>query len=48
MYTGTITFMPADENWIYYPLRNPHHNCPVHHQFEIHLVSWRLAISEIN
>ena len=39
--------MPADKNWIYDPLRNPHHNCPSHHQFEVNLVSWRLAISEI-
>ena len=39
--------MPADKNWIYDPLRNPHHNCPAHHQFEVNLVSWRLAISEI-
>ena len=47
MYTGTFTYMPADKNWIYDPLRNPHHNCPAHHQFEVNLVSWRLAISEI-
>ena len=39
--------MPADENWIYDPLHNPHYNCLVHHQFEVSLVSWRLAISEI-
>ena len=39
--------MPADKNWIYDPLRNPHHNCPAHHQFEVNLVSWRLAIYEI-
>ena len=39
--------MPADTNWIYDPLRNPHHNCPTHHQFEVNLVSWRFAISEI-
>ena len=47
MYTGTFTYMPADKTWIYDPLRNPHHNCPAHHQFEVNLVSWRLAISEI-
>ena len=47
MYTGTFTYMPADKTWIYDPLRNPHHNCPAHHQFEINLVSWRPAISEI-
>ena len=47
MYTGTFTYMPADKNWIYYPLRNPYHNCPAHHQFEVNLVSWRLLISEI-
>ena len=23
MYTGTFTFMPADKNWIYDPLKNP-------------------------
>ena len=39
--------MPADKSWIYDPLRNPHHNCPAHHQFEVNLVSFRLAISEI-
>ena len=47
MYTGTFTYMPADKTWIYDPLRNPYHNCPAHHQFEVNLVSWRLAISEI-
>ena len=47
MYTGTFTYMPANKTWIYDPLRNPHHNCPAHHQFEVNLVSWRLAISEI-
>ena len=47
MYTGTFTYMPADKNWINDPLRNPYHNCPAHHQFEVNLVSWRLAISEI-
>ena len=47
MYTGTFTYMPADKTWIYDPLRNPYHNCPAHNQFEVNLVSWRLAISEI-
>ena len=47
MYTGTFTYMPADKTWIYDPLRNPYYNCPAHHQFEVNLVSWRLAISEI-
>ena len=47
MHTGTFTFMPADINWIYDPTRNPYHNCPSHHQFEVNLVSWRLEISEI-
>ena len=47
MYTGTFIYVPADKTWIYDPLRNPHHNCPAHHQFEVNLVSWRLAISEI-
>ena len=46
MYTGTFTFMPTDKNWIYDPTRNPYHNCPAHHQFEVNLVSWRLKISE--
>ena len=39
--------MPADKNWIFDPNKNPYHNCPAHHQFEINLVSWRLEISEI-
>ena len=47
MYTGTFTFMPADKNWIYDTTRNPYHNCPAHHQFEVNLVSWRLKISEV-
>ena len=47
MYTGMFTFMPADKTWIYDPLRNPYQNCPAHHQFEVNLVKWRLAISEI-
>ena len=47
MYTGTFTFMPADKNWIYDPTKNPYHNCPAHHQFEVNLVSWRLEISEV-
>ena len=47
MYTGNFTYMPADKNWIYDPLRNPLHNYRAHHQFEVHLVSWRFGISEI-
>ena len=47
MYTGKFTFMPADKNWIYDPTKNPYHNCPAHHQFEVNLVSWRLEISEV-
>ena len=47
MYTGTFTFVSADKNWIYDPTRNPYHNCPSHHQFEVNLVSWRLEISEV-
>ena len=39
--------MPADKNWIYDASKNPHHNCPAHHQFEVNLVSWRLEVSEI-
>ena len=46
MYTGTFTFMPADKNWIYDQTRNPYHNCPAHHQFEVILVCWQLEISE--
>ena len=47
MYTVTFTFIPADEDWKYDPNRNPYHNCPAHHQFEIILVSWRLEVSEL-
>ena len=47
IYTGTFTYMPADKTWINDPLRNPYHNFPAHHQFEVNLVSWRLALSEI-
>ena len=39
--------MPADKHWIYDPSKKPYHNCPVHHQFEINSVSWRLDVSEI-
>ena len=45
--TGTFTFMPADKNWIYDPNKNPYHNCPAHHYFEVNLVSWGLEICEI-
>ena len=47
IYTGTFTFMLADKTWPYDPKRNPLHNFPVHHQIEVNLISWRLAISEI-
>ena len=47
MYTGTFTFMSANKTWLDDPLRNPLHNCPAYHQFEVNLVSWRLQISEI-
>ena len=47
MYTGTFTFMPADEDWINDSTRNPYHNCPAHHQFAVNLVKWRLDIFEI-
>ena len=47
MYRGTFIFMPADKGWIYDPTRNPYHNCPAHHQFEVNLVSWRREVSEI-
>ena len=47
MYTGTFTFLPACKDWIYDPTRNPYHNCPAHHHFEVNRVSWRLEISEI-
>ena len=45
MYTRTFTFMPADKNRIYDPLRNPDHNCPADHQLEVNLV--RLEASEL-
>ena len=32
---------------IYGPNKNPYHNCPAHHQFEVNLVSWRLEVSGI-
>ena len=48
MYTGTFTFMSAAKQWLYDPLRNPHHNCPAHHQFEVNLVSWRLQTSGVD
>ena len=48
MYTAIFTFLPADKNWIYDPLKNPYHNCPAHHQFKVNLVSWRLEISDKN
>ena len=35
MYTGTFTFKPADKNWINDPNKNPYHNYPAHHQFEV-------------
>ena len=38
--------MPADQRWIYDPLRSSYHNCPAQHQFEVSLVSWRLKFSE--
>ena len=39
--------MPADKDWIYGPNKNPYHNCPAHHQYEVNLVSWRLEVSEL-
>ena len=49
MYTGTFTFMPtpADKDWIFDPNKNPYHNCPAHHQYEVNIVSWRLEVSEL-
>ena len=47
IHAGTFTFMPATKNWISDPLRNPLQNCPAHHQFEVNLVCWRLAVSKI-
>ena len=35
MYTGTFTFMPSGKDKIYNPTKNPYHNCPAHHQFEV-------------
>ena len=46
MYTGTFTFMPAGKDWINDTNKNPSHNCPAHHLFEVNLVSWRLEIFE--
>ena len=46
MYTGTFTFMSADKEWLYDSLTNLYHNCSVHHQFELNLVSWRRLVSE--
>ena len=48
MYTGTFNFMLANKNKLYYPVQIPLHTCPAHHQFEGNLISWRLAISEID
>ena len=47
MYKGTFTFLRVYKDWVYDPTRNPYHNCPDHHQFEVNLVSWRLEIFEI-
>ena len=47
LYTGTFTFMPADKDWVYDSNKNPYHNCPAHHQFEVNFVSWRIESSEI-
>ena len=47
MYTGTFIFIPTDKIWLHDPKRNPIHKCPGHHQFEVNLVSWRLAISQL-
>ena len=47
VYTGTFTFMPADIDWTYDPSRNPNHNGPAHHEFEVNLVGWHLEVSEI-
>ena len=46
LYSGTFTFMPADEDWVYDPNKNPYHICPAHHQYEVNLVSWRPKVSE--
>ena len=40
--------MPAYNVWIYDPNKNPYHNCPAHHQYEVNLVSWRLEVSDLN
>ena len=39
--------MPGDEDWIDDLNRNPYHNCPAHHRYEVNLVSWRLEVSEL-
>ena len=43
-----FTFLPADKDCLYDPSKNPYHNCPTDHQFEVNLVSWRLEVSEMN
>ena len=44
MYTGTFTFVPAVNDWIYDTNENPYHNCPAHHHFEsTHQKSSQLA-----
>ena len=47
-YTGTFTLMLADKTWLFDPLRNPLHNCPAHHQFEVNHVRWRLQNHDID
>ena len=36
-----------DTKDFYDPLKYPHHNCSAHQQFEANLVTWRLAVSEV-
>ena len=47
-YTWTFTLMPADKTWLYDPFRNPLHNYPANHQFEVNIACWRLQSYEID
>ena len=39
--------MPAEKSWIYDPKTNLFHNCPALNQVEVHLLSWRLSLFEV-
>ena len=46
MYTGSFTFIPPGNDWIYDPSKNSYQTFAAH-QSEVNLVSWRLEVSEI-